>query len=137
MRLNVWITGSLVLVVLLLGSSVVSAELDPKLLEDPGRNRRPRTSFLLREQAPNVALRNIPEGGNADASGIQSVSHAYLKTAGLGRAKVTISASWDYVGYSSAHPCALVNVEAHDFLGNVLPTESTTRTIAGRPSPQL
>ena len=119
MRLNIGKFGSLVLAMMLLGSSDVYADPLQELLEDPGRNRRPRTSFLLREQAPNVALRNIPEGGNADVSGVESVSYAYLKTAGLGRAKVTISASWDYVGYSSAHPCALVNVEPHDFSGNV------------------
>ena len=117
MRLNVWKYGSLVLAVLLLGSSAVYADPPEDLLEDPGRNRRPRTSFLLREQAPNVALRSL--GGDPNVSGVESESYAYIKTAGLGRAKVTISASWDYVGYSSAHPCALVNVEPHDFAGNV------------------
>ena len=119
MRLNIFKSGSLVLVMLLLGSSAVYADPPPDLLEDPGRNRRPRTSFLLREEAPNIALRNIPAGANANVSGVESVSYAYLKTAGLGRAKVTVSASWDYVGYSSAHPCALVNVLPHDFAGNV------------------
>ena len=119
MRLNIWTTGSLGLAILLLGSSVVYADPPQNILEDPGRNRRPRASFLLREEAPKIALRNIPTGGNANVSGVESVSYAYLKTAGLGRAKVTISASWDYVGYSSAHPCALLNVLPHDFSGNV------------------
>lgn len=113
-------TSSLTFAVLFLAATAATASPVPEdLLEDPGRKRRARSSFLEREAAPFVALRNIPAGGNPDVSGVESVSDTYLRTGGIGRAQVTISASWDYVGYSAAHRCALVNTSPHAFSGNV------------------
>ena len=100
---------------LLVGVDLRAEPVPESLLEDPGRTRRAKTSFLSRESALNVALRNIPAGGNPDVSGLQFESSTYL----FGRSTVTVSASWDYSGYSTAHPCALVNVTPHDFSGNV------------------
>lgn len=78
---------------------------------------------------------------NGDLAG--TVSESDAKIAGLGRTRVTASASWDWSGHNGDHPAALVNVTPQvleDITAGCAPFNATaevviTRVAGGAPDP--
>ena len=72
--------------------------------------RKSRVGKLAQEDLINAVSHFETGDGNAG-----TVATAVGRVPGFGRARIEVSASWDWSAYNSAHPCALVNVQPHAF----------------------
>lgn len=72
------------------------------------------TSGVLEDQMVSAAASHFTEAGG-DGANAGAIASATASLEDLGFVEVVVSSSWDWSGFDSDHPCALMNVTPHRF----------------------